>query len=138
MDVWARPTLGGYAPAPIECQDVPASRTAGARRAGAAHGVGRLRLHARPQSWRVASRAPSARAATFSQATLGWTALNRMPEAAKPQSAPALTLWRPTIRANRTMRSAIRSGRSTRLVARLITPGVRPNPAGGWNCSKRG
>src|SRR3989442_14397922 len=122
MDVWARPTLGGYAPAPIECQDVPASRTAGARRAGAAHGVGRLRLHARPQSWRVASRAPSARGANFSQATLGWGPLNRMPEAAKPQAAPAIPFARPTLRANRTMRSALRSGRSTRLEVRLLTP----------------
>src|SRR3989442_14236058 len=134
-DVMASSSLGGYARAPIECQDVPASR------AGAAHGVGRLRLryavanttlslatviyrawlpwmltntfaawmglsgapHARPQSWRVASRAPSASAANFSQATLGWVSLNRMPEAAKPQSAPAMTLSRPTIRAKRTM-----------------------------------
>src|SRR5205809_1950336 len=39
-DVMASSSLGGYAPAPIECQDVPASRTAGARSAGAAHGGG--------------------------------------------------------------------------------------------------
>jgi hypothetical protein len=55
--------------------------------------------HARPQSCRVASRAPSAMAANFNHATLGWVSLNRMPEAAKPQSAPAMTFSRPTIRA---------------------------------------
>src|SRR5262249_24812726 len=51
----------------------------------------------RPQSCRVASRAPSAIAANFSHTTLGWTSLNRTPEAAKPQSAPAMTFSRPTI-----------------------------------------
>jgi len=47
-------------------------------------------------SSRVANRAPSAKAANLSQATLGWVSLNRRAEAAKPQSAPAITFSRPT------------------------------------------
>src|SRR5207248_5503587 len=39
----------------------------------------------------VANRAPSAIAANFSHATLGWVSLNLRAEAAKPQSAPAIT-----------------------------------------------
>ena len=38
-------------------------------------------------------------AANFSQATLACVSLKRIPEAAKPQSAPAMTFSRPTIRA---------------------------------------
>src|SRR5881409_3809208 len=48
-----------------------------------------------------------------------------MPEAANPQSAPAMTFSRPTMFAKRTMRSAISAGCSTRLVVWLITPGMR-------------
>ena len=55
--------------------------------------------HARPHNWRVARRAPSAMAANFSHATLSCVSLKRMPDAAKPQSAPAITFSRPTIRA---------------------------------------
>src|SRR5262245_35956044 len=90
----------------------------------------------RPQSWRLARRAPSAMAANFSQATLEWVSLNRTPEAANPQSAPAMTFSRPTILANRTIRSAISSGCSTRLVVWLMTPGTRIMPSGGRTSSK--
>src|SRR5215831_12408146 len=64
----------------------------------------------------VARRAPSASAANLSQATLGWVSLNRTAEAANPQSAPAITFSRPTRLANRTMRSAMSAGCSTRFV----------------------
>src|SRR5207245_3541617 len=94
------------------------------------------RGQARPQSCRVASRAPSAIAANFSHATLAWVSLNRAAEAANPQSAPAITFSRPTILANRTIRSAISAGCSIRLVVWLMTPGMRILPSAGRNSSK--
>ena len=84
----------------------------------------------RPQSRRVARRAPSARAANFSHATLSCVSLKRTADAANPQSAPAMTFSRPTRLANRWIRSAISSGCSTRLVVWLMTPGMRILPSG--------
>ena len=54
----------------------------------------------------------------------------------KPQSALATTFSRPTISANRTMRSAIVSGCSTMFVAWLITPGSRTVSGGSLTVSK--
>src|SRR5215472_9082018 len=99
-------------------------------------GVEEHQLHARrPQRRSVARRAPSARAANLSHATLGCVSLNRTAEAANPQSAPAMTFSRPTRAANRMIRSAISSGCSTRLVVWLMTPGIRILPSAGLNFS---
>jgi hypothetical protein len=50
---------------------------------------------ARDQSRRLASRAPSAIARSFSQAIVGWTWIAAA-KVAKPQSVPAITFSRPT------------------------------------------
>ena len=74
----------------------------------------------------VAIAAPSASVFSFAQAISGCT---RPPS---PQSVPASTFSRPTSFANRTIRSATRSGCSTTLVAWLTTPGMISFPAGSF------
>ena len=72
----------------------------------------------------------AAKAANLSQATLGWRSLNRTAEAANPQSAPAITFSRPTSSANRTMRSAMSPGCSTRFCGVTDDPGDEHLPLG--------
>ena len=96
----------------------------------------RSRQASAPELLRLASRAPSAMAANFSQATLGCVSLKRMPEAAKPQSAPAMTFSRPTIR--REAHDAL--GDQLRMLDQVggvaDDAGMRMVPSGGRDCSK--
>src|SRR5215470_11601968 len=90
--------------------------------------------HARPQSSRVAIRAPSTSASNFAQTTLGWISVEPA-NVAKPQSAPAMTFSRPTTFANRTMRWATSSGCSTSTVDWVMVPGISTASAGSFTVS---
>ena len=61
---------------------------------------------------------------------VGWTRGWERANVPKPQSVPAMTFSLPTTLAKRTMRSATRSGCSTKLVTVSITPGIRTLPSG--------
>src|SRR5262249_58373704 len=68
----------------------------------------------------VANRAPSANASNLSQATLGWGSLKLQAEAAKPPSAPAMTVSPPAILADPAIRSATNSRGCTTLVVYIV------------------
>src|SRR5215470_1576713 len=97
----------------------------------AMQGVGDPQLH---NSW-LAMRAPSAKAASLTQTTLGCTSQVEA-KLAKPQSAPAITLSRPTTPAKRLMRWAIASGCSTIFDEWVMTPGMRLLPSGSLTLSQ--
>src|SRR4029450_5715569 len=90
--------------------------------------------HARPQSSRVAIRAPSTSASNFAHTTLGWISVDPA-NVAKPQSAPAMTFSRPTTFANLTIRCATTSGCSTGRVDWLRVPGMSTAPSGSFTVS---